>query len=129
MHTISFASCLLRKARKNSSAYSQNFLHATPKDKASQDLSEMSFFFHQINRAGTQQVFLSILKCGFLRLPLLQCPLHLLQTGGMKVPGSPQHVELYTRGASCIFKVYESVSLAQAGEARTAFSTSAPAEV
>lgn len=40
-HTISFASCLLAKARKNSSTYSQNFLHVISEDKARQDLREI----------------------------------------------------------------------------------------
>lgn len=122
MHTISFSSCLLRKARKDSSAYSQNFLHAISKDKARQDLSERSFFFHQINIAGKEQLLPSILKSRFRRSHLAQWLLRLLQTVEM-------HFELCTWGAPCVVKVYALVSRAQAGEERTAFSIPTPAEV
>ena len=130
MRTISFASCLLRKARKDSSAYSQKFLHAISKDKARQDLSEMSFFFPS-NQYSWKRSSLplrsakQISQVAFSSMTVAS----VADRGEMKVPDSPLHFELCTWGASCIVKVYALVSLAQAGEERTAFSILVPAEV
>lgn len=90
MRTISFASCLLRKATKDSSAYSSEFFtcHFLTQGKT-RFMRNVIFFPHQINTAGKEQVFPSVLKSRFLRLRLVQWLLHLLQTGPDKGAGQP----------------------------------------